>query len=330
MKYTVIIPTHNEGSELASTVLSILASIECCEPHARSLEVVIVNDQCTDGSIELLLDVLDQDMPVEVLSANRRLGCTGAKRLGADFARGDMLVFLDSHSRAGDRWLHHLEDGIDEIGDLDAGLFGPTMYSLGGTPDAYEQGGYWPTHHMERAHMPRIDWDLTGMQRNARVLYVCGNGQAISRAVYEDVGGFDAGMWAPWGAEDEELCLRLWRYGYECWILRDWKMESLYKTDGFQYKVDYVVPLHNTLRLAYMHFDADRYHNVVKGKFEQLQQATSGAAFAEHSDYDRYKYLLDALLHVNANETTWQDKIRHAARAKRSVSDIFEQFGMRW
>ena len=42
----------------------------------------------------------------------------------------------------------------------------------------------------------------------------------MTRAVFEDCGGFDEGL-PRWGCEDDELSLRLWMLGYECHVVPD-------------------------------------------------------------------------------------------------------------
>ena len=236
----------------------------------------MVDDQCNDGSIEHLTSALYDDDPVTVVSGDQRLGCTGAKRLGADLARGDMLVFADSHCRFGEHWLHHMEAGIDSVGGPEMGLFGPAMGSLD-RPHLVEYGMYWPNALMRRTHMSVIEPTPNGLRPNRHALFVSGNGQAISRQLYTKIGGFDDGLLPPWGAEDEEICLRLWRYGYQVTILPQWEMLHMFKREGFQYEVKYETQLFNTMRCALLHIDADRYRKVLHAQLADLSERNSGS-----------------------------------------------------
>ena len=330
MDYSVIIPTHNEGSELLATVQDALASTDCCARHSTGLEVIVVDDQCNDGSVEALLDALDDDAPVEVLSGEERLGCTGAKRVGADHARGDMLVFVDSHCRFGERWLHHLEDGMDAVGGPEVGLFGPAMAVMD-KPHLVEYGMYWPTALMRRTHMSVIQPNSDGVRPNRHALFVSGNGQAIDRRLYNRVGGFDDGLLPPWGAEDEELCLRLWRYGYEVTILPQWQMRHMYKRDGFQYEVKYETQLFNTMRCALLHIDDDRYREVLHAQLADLSERNSGGRWEGVPDTYRFRDLMEVMwqLHLQYPAIRKRSKV-HDAYATRSLDEIFEQFGMDW
>ena len=330
MQYSVIIPTHNEGAELLETVESAFDSTECCTQHSSGLEVIVVDDQCTDGSIEALMDALDDDAPVTVLNGDQRLGCAGAKRLGAAQARGDMLVFVDSHCRFGDRWLHHLEDGVDAMGGPEAGLFGPAMGSLD-RPHLVEYGMYWPTPLMLRSHLRPIQPGPDGVRPNRSALFVSGNGQAISRELYYSIGGFDDGLLPPWGAEDEELCLRLWRYGYEVTILPQWQMLHMFKRHGFQYEVKYRTQLFNTMRCAALHLDHDRYRKVLYSRMQSISEKTSGPEWQGQPDVNRYRDLMEVMLEIHRRYTAIQKRaMEHSARATRSIDEIFERCGMNW
>ena len=129
-------------------------------------------------------------------------------------------------------------------------------------------------------------------------------------------------------SQDEELCVRLWRYGYQCLILPDWKMWSLYRSQ-FPYHVDYGVVLFNKLRLAFQHFDQERIGQVLYHAVKQIEHDTAGDAFSGYSIADKVKYLTDAMSLVCTDEVF--DKAReHRAREQRTIDEIFQQFGMEW
>ena len=328
--YSVIIPTHNEGDELRATVQNALDTAACCSRHADGLEVIVVDDQCSDGSVDAMFDALHDAAPVEVLSGEQRLGCTGAKRVGADQARGEMLVFTDSHCRYGERWLHHLEDGMADLGGPEAGLFGPAMGVLQ-NPSQVEYGMYWANADMWRSFLPDIAPDANGVRANRPALFVSGNGQAIAKALYDDIGGFDDGMLPPWGGEDEEICLRLWRYGYRVNIVPQWQMLHMWRESGFPYEVPYHVPLHNTLRVALLHLDEGRYRRVLDALFAKLSDITVGGQWEGVPDTQRFAQFLDAVWHIQgASEALHSRAMHHASREERTIDEIFEMFGMEW
>ncbi|HEY6940115.1 glycosyltransferase family 2 protein [Dokdonella sp.] len=91
MSFSVIIPTHDRSSIVVRAVDSVLAA-DTGEP----LDVIVVDDASTDGTVETL-DARYRDEPrVRVVRLERNEGPSGARNAGLAAARGDYVVFLDS------------------------------------------------------------------------------------------------------------------------------------------------------------------------------------------------------------------------------------------
>jgi len=89
MRASIVIATHNEGDCLCRTVRSCLESIGDLE-----CEIVVADDASDDGS----LDELWRRFPeVRIVNHPERRGVAPTKDLGARYACGDVLVFLDAH-----------------------------------------------------------------------------------------------------------------------------------------------------------------------------------------------------------------------------------------
>ena len=322
MDYSVIIPTHNEGEELLATVNSVVNSLRCCYRHRTAVEIIVFDDRCDDGSVQEL-ERTKLSVPLTIIQDTGGWGLVYAKRMGAEKATGDMLVFLDSHSRAGERWLHHLEAGMQAAGGPDAGLYGPTMHSLHKW-DAYEQGKTWPKSDMQGAFLPAVPFDSPPRE----AMYVCGNNQAISLQLYNAVGGFDPHLRPPWGVEDEEICLRLWRYGYKCQIIPSWHMSSLYRDDkGFPYPIKGDHVAYNRLRMAALHLDARRYQLVLGHTmlwYEKSIPPIEGGPQAA-----RYNGMLKAVSELQTDRTP-TDRGDIDDQAALTINDVFDLHGLEW
>lgn len=88
MKASLIIPVCNGGDEPRLTVTSARASFGDF-PH----EIIVVDDNCLDGSTH------GMPMDVLVVRTHRRAGASGSRRVGAEKATGDVIMFADSHCR---------------------------------------------------------------------------------------------------------------------------------------------------------------------------------------------------------------------------------------
>jgi glycosyltransferase involved in cell wall biosynthesis len=107
VEFTVIIPTHNRREQL-------LMAIETALSQTRApLEVIVVADGCTDGSVEAVRELGDE---IEVLDLPKLAGRGWPHRNEAlRRARGDAIAYLSDD----DMWL---PDHLERVGEqLDTG-----------------------------------------------------------------------------------------------------------------------------------------------------------------------------------------------------------------
>ena len=84
----------------------------------------------------------------------------------------------------------------------------------------------------------------------------------MRRDVFQATGGFDSGL-IRWGSDDCELSLRLWLLDYELWVVPQVEVAHLFRNQP-PYSLEWTAVLHNTLRLAFVHFSAERIRGVVE------------------------------------------------------------------
>ena len=118
-RFSIVIPTLNEGGLLAMTTNSILSGTTYPD-----YEIIVVDDGSTDDSTAFY-----ERYPnplVKVVHTNGQ-GVARARNLGAAHASGDFLVFLDGHCRVSADWL----DGFHATLTLpDIGVAGPSFTKL--------------------------------------------------------------------------------------------------------------------------------------------------------------------------------------------------------
>ena len=236
---SVIVISHNEGAQLGRTVRDFR---EVTRPGD---EIIVVDDVSTDGSTA----GLDTD-GVRLETTARQLGVARARNRGARSARGEVLVFADGHVRAATFWLEPL---LRTLAQPRVGAVNPSIRVMGGANcvDGLTFSG------------PQLNvaWLQHGGPRPHPVPFLVGCFMAMRRDVYEQVGGFDDGM-TGYGAEDLELCLRLWRMGYECLVVPKARVAHRFR-QRTPAEVDWVAFLHNVLRLATLHLAPERLARVV-------------------------------------------------------------------
>ncbi len=233
---SLIIPVKNEGNNVRTTVESAFG-VKTLHPF----EIVVVDDGSTDRGCEFLYDL--QDKPVTLLTTSG-VGAARARNVGAEHARGEFFIFCDAHLYFQDFWLDHL------IGVLKSGLADAVSPGIASThrPNLV---GYGQTLNRTLG----VQW-LQNIAVPSPVAILPGGCLAIGRTTFFDVGGFDRGFQV-WGFEDVELSIKLWLFGYTCYVLPSVKVLHLFRP-SHPYPVSYDHVYYNMLRMAYSHFNESR------------------------------------------------------------------------
>lgn len=248
---SVVIPAHNEGENLADTVACVLDSAAGLE-----VELIVVDDASTDGSPDLVRRRFSRGGPVRVV-VGAGLGVAGARNLGARHACGELLVFLDGHCYTPPGWLQSLTAPLE---DPAVGIVGPTIASLVAPDNPAGCGARWVNAALEWQWLPGSAGDAQP------VALLPGGCQAMRRADFERLGGFDGGM-TRWGSEDYELTLRCWLMGFEAMGQGAAVVYHLFREQA-AYPVAYDGVVYNRLRLALLHFSDERCARVIESHRE--------------------------------------------------------------
>jgi GT2 family glycosyltransferase len=242
-RFSVILPTHNEGDMLAMTVEDIRASTDY-----PSYEIVIVDDGSTDGSCD---PFVNRDR-CRVIRASG-LGVAGARNLGAEQARGELLVFLDAHCLVSANWLSRFDGALS---DKEVGVAGPCFTKL-------------RESHPKAAGMTWIDYTLQtawghplAPETPYVVPFVPGGCQAYRAEVFNRIGGYERGF-TRWGFEDIEISLRLWLLGYRVIVDPAVVIGHYFRTEA-AYEVKQRDLAFNLLRMIHLHFGPKRIRKVMQ------------------------------------------------------------------
>lgn len=104
MRISVVISTHNQR-ERTRLVLSALRRQEGCP--LGPADIVVVDDGSTDGTADMLADVVRQ-MPLAIVRLDQNRGRCLARNIGVASTRGDLVAFLDGDAMPHPRWLAEL------------------------------------------------------------------------------------------------------------------------------------------------------------------------------------------------------------------------------
>ncbi len=93
MKYSVVVPAHNEESSIEPLYEAIVPVMEGLR---EEWELIAVNDGSRDGTGEKLKELRKRDNRVKVITFRKQFGQTAGWSAGFDYARGDLVMVLDA------------------------------------------------------------------------------------------------------------------------------------------------------------------------------------------------------------------------------------------
>lgn len=184
---SVILPVRNAEETIARALKGIFAST------SPPREVVVVDDGCTDRTIEIA-----RLFPVRVEHSDDPGGVAAARNTGAAKTTGPILFFVDADVVLGSTALEAAEKALADAHVSVAVGLQSARAAFPGIVTAYKN--LWLRY--------------TYQQRAKRIAVLYSSAVAIRREAFERVGGFDAHYRTP-NIEDSELGKRISEAGYK-------------------------------------------------------------------------------------------------------------------
>jgi GT2 family glycosyltransferase len=203
---SIIVVNYNTRQTLLRCVGSLLPSL------GADCEVIVVDNASADGSLEALETAFPS---VTTISAPSNEGFGKGCNLGARHARGKYLVFLNPDTTVAPHWLEALVAPLEADGA--AGLVTAKIL-LADRPDRINTCGN--VVHLSGLTLCRgLGHPKHAFDRSEEVHAVSGAACAISRDLFDHLGGFDEEMFLY--VEDTDLSLRARLAGRFCWYVPD-------------------------------------------------------------------------------------------------------------
>jgi glycosyltransferase involved in cell wall biosynthesis len=197
---SVIIPTYNRPERLAAC----LDSLARQQYPRDQFEVVVVNDGGATG-LEPVLEPFRLKLDISLINQPNS-GPAGARNSGVKKARGEFIAFVDDDCSLAEDWLSRLTSRLHQD---------PARMYGGVTLNALENNVY------SSASQCLIDYLYSYYNADPQdAQFLASNNMAMSRQLFEAVGGFDPGFPGACG-EDREFCDR-WVYcGHSISLVED-------------------------------------------------------------------------------------------------------------
>ena len=185
-KVSVLVTSYNSEAFLADALGSVIDS------PGVDAELVVVDDHSSDGSVEVVRQLMDAHpyFPVSLLARAANGGVSVARNSGLEAVRGDYVFILDSDNRIYPNALRRLTAALDAAPDA--------AFSYGIIVKTGEGG-----------LLSYLPWDL---ERLCETNYIDAMA-LIRRSVFTELGGYDRHFGLR-GWEDYELWLRVAAAGY--------------------------------------------------------------------------------------------------------------------
>jgi GT2 family glycosyltransferase len=198
-----LITINLDGKGLLAELLD---SVRGLDYPAGKLEIIVVDNGSTDGSVEFL----EKSHPEVIIIKNERnLGFAYPCNQGAKAAKGEYLAFVNNDMKLDSSWCREMLKYMDR--EKNVICVGSKIFNADGTKIDFIGG--------------RISFIGVGYQKNfgkaadfdetepREILFACGGAMLIDRRIFLEVGGFDEDYFAFY--EDIDLGWRLWVMGYK-------------------------------------------------------------------------------------------------------------------
>uniref|UniRef100_A0A1B0FIL3 Polypeptide N-acetylgalactosaminyltransferase n=1 Tax=Glossina morsitans morsitans TaxID=37546 RepID=A0A1B0FIL3_GLOMM len=212
---SVVIVFHNEAwSVLLRTITSVISRT----PQQLLKEIILVDDASDRNYLKRQLEnyIKVLSVPTRLFRMASRSGLVSARLMGAQHARGDVLVFLDAHCECSRGWMEPL---LQRIKESPKSVICPVI-------DIISDDNFSYTKTFEN-HWGAFNWQLsfrwfsserrgTSLRetptRPIKTPAMAGGLFAIDRKYFYAVGAYDEQM-KIWGGENVEMSFRIWQCG---------------------------------------------------------------------------------------------------------------------
>jgi len=101
---TIVVPMFNARKTAEKCLISLLRQ------SYENYEIIMVDDCSTDGTYELVKQLVDQSERIRIKQTRENLGAAAARNLGIKEAKGEYIAFTDCDCVVDTQWLERLVD----------------------------------------------------------------------------------------------------------------------------------------------------------------------------------------------------------------------------
>ena len=205
--------------EIWSALIRTIWSVWNRTPDYLLKEIILVDDDSSKSELKEDLEKYVQHYfgdRIIILRTEKREGLIRARIMGAKIAKGDVLLFLDSHCEVTNSWLEPLmklikEDKKNVVCPVIDVISDKTLEYSVGNPYYFQVGGFTWSGHFTWIDIPE-DYTKNHPTSPVESPTMAGGLFAINKDYFFELGSYDELM-EIWGGENLELSFRVWTCG---------------------------------------------------------------------------------------------------------------------
>ncbi|MBI5641247.1 MAG: glycosyltransferase family 2 protein [Nitrospirae bacterium] len=139
MLLSVVFSFRNESSVIETLVKRVIGALE---PLGIDLEIIFVNDDSDDGSLDILMRLRETDKRVKVINMSRRFGVHPCVIAGLKHTKGDAVVYMDADLQDPPelipKMIEKWKEGADVVNTVRTKRLGENPFRMWLTKKAYQ------------------------------------------------------------------------------------------------------------------------------------------------------------------------------------------------
>lgn len=203
-KVSVIILNYNGAKYLQNCLASVL------ETKYPNYEVILIDNASTDKSVDLAEQIFASHPRLKIFRNKTNLGFAEGNNVGAQYAIGKYLVFLNFDTRVDSNWLNEtvkLMERDSRVGIAQCKLL------LMDNPSMLDNAGHYIDCFGITYFIGAHEEDLGQYDTLYEIFGATGAAIVIRSEVFKILGGFDSDFFLLF--EESDLCWRAWIFGHK-------------------------------------------------------------------------------------------------------------------
>ena len=208
-KVSIIIPHYNNYSIINQCLKSLL------EINYKNIEIIIIDNNSSDDSF---LKIKNNYNNIILKKSHKNLGYAGGCNLGASFASGDYLLFLNNDTVHSKNFLNHLVATLDK--DKNIASVQPKIKNLN-RKDFFDYAGasggyidYLVFPFCRGRIFDTLEKDTSQYDENSNVFWTSGTAFLTRKSLFMKMNGFDQKLFAH--MEEIDYCWKCNLSNYVC------------------------------------------------------------------------------------------------------------------